>query len=39
MNLGFAACGVAGLLIALWANPKGVSEAEIVHDAMPSAVD
>ena len=39
MNLGFAACGVAGLLIALWANPKGVSEAEIVHDAMPSAID
>jgi MFS transporter, DHA1 family, multidrug resistance protein len=39
MNLGFAICGVAGLLVGLWANPKGVSEAEIVHDAMPSAID
>jgi len=39
MNLGFAICGVAGLLVALWANPKAISEDEIVHDAMPSAID
>ena len=39
MNLGFAVCGVAGLLVALWANPKDVGEDEIVHDAMPSAID
>jgi len=39
MNFGFAICGVAGLLVALWANPRGVSEDEIVHDAMPSAID
>ena len=35
MNLGFAVCGVLALMLALWANPKGTTEAEITHDAVP----
>jgi DHA1 family bicyclomycin/chloramphenicol resistance-like MFS transporter len=39
MVLGFAVCGVLGLSLALWANPKGVSEAAITHDAVATPVE
>ena len=39
MVLGFAVCGMLGLGLALWANPKGVSEAAITHDALGTPQD